>query len=223
MEVTFDPERAFKDLFVEEMSDLAGRTNTPLEDFRSAGRATKEWPNKQDDAWWLANGPTMVENWVKWRENSGYSVLDINGTPAIELDLKVDFNGTMVRAIVDRVMVSPEGSPGVVDLKSGSREKKTTLQLGIYAMVVKKALDIDIEWGGYWMARKGSINPVPLNLYSPDFWARVVREVRAAKERKQFLPVIGDHCGFCGVAKHCPALTGLIDPELFKENGEPLL
>lgn len=223
MEVTFDSAAAFKAEFVEEYERTVEKTGVHAADFRAAGRATKEWPDRQDKKWWWHHGPEFVDNWIKWRENNGYKVLDINGTPAIELDIRADFAGTTVRAIVDRIMVSPEGTPGVVDLKSGSKEKKTTLQLGIYAMTVKKALDIDIEWGGYWMARKGTLNPVPLNLYDPAFWERVVNEVRFAKDNNLYLPVVGDQCGYCGVASSCPAITGVIDPELFEPNGVPKL
>ena len=35
---------------------------------RAGGKATKEWPNKEDQAWWLHHGPIMVAQYVAWRD-----------------------------------------------------------------------------------------------------------------------------------------------------------
>ena len=37
---------------------------------RVAGRATKEFPNKEDANWWNTKGPEWVENYILWRKNN---------------------------------------------------------------------------------------------------------------------------------------------------------
>jgi hypothetical protein len=47
--------------------------------WRAGGRATKQYPNKEDESWWMSEGPTMVHNYYNWR--LGNPNLDIWRTP----------------------------------------------------------------------------------------------------------------------------------------------
>lgn len=196
---------------------------------KAGGRATKEFPNKEDEAFWTAKGGSMVWNWVNWREKKfaeGWQFLPMpDGRPAIEVAVQVEFPDVLVKGYVDRILVSPEGEVVVLDLKSGSRQPASSLQLGVYALGVARNFGIQPSLGTYWMARSGEhTQPVSLLHYTYETVGRWFTNAKNGIEAGAFVPKVGPFCGSCAVAPYCKAVGGDDTPLLGSAlNNTPVL
>lgn len=175
--------------------------------WRVAGRATKDNPDRENEKWWLANGRNMLDLWINFRKNLGWSVwsTEIEGftVPAIELTIKPEFAGVPVQMGIDRVMVTPEGELVVIDIKTGSRTPSSELQLAFYAAGMSKALGIRPKYGAYWMGRQGSTSTlVDLDFYTDDMIEEIVSKFDTARKSDIFLPNYS-HCNMCGFKEKC--------------------
>ena len=185
--------------------------DVPADLIRSAGRPTKAEPRGEDELWWLAHGPQMVQRWLDWRDQSGWSVWTApDGRPGIELELYPEFDGVRVRMFIDRVMVVPvSGSEVIVDLKSGKRSPASDLQLGFYRTGLLQAFGVDVKWGAYWNARTGELAPVQnLSRFTPGVMSHWLDRFVAARESRIFLPHLTERCRACGVNQFCYAFGG---------------
>jgi hypothetical protein len=180
-------------------------------DVRAGGRATKEYPNKEDEQWWLNNGSQMVEAWVRWRDNSGWGIADLGeGKPAIEVGIEASIGGIPVKMFIDRIMVIPSETGVltrdnfvVLDLKSGKSAPKSDLQLALYATGIELAFGWRPRWGTYWMARTGETSPViDLDLYPKEMFEDIFGKFKTARDNGVFLPNL-NHCVMCSVVEFC--------------------
>lgn len=191
---------------------------TLTEDIRVAGRRTQANPAGEDEAWWLANGPLMVQRWMDWRQQSGWSIWTApDGRPGIELELHPVFDGVEVRMFLDRVMVVPtSGSLVIVDLKSGRRSPGSDFQLGFYRAGVEQTFGVSIEFGAYWMARLGEMKVQEIGRFTPGVMSHWLKQFAAARRENIYVPHLTDKCRACGVHDHCYAFGGrrsAIDPD----------
>jgi len=121
-------EHAFEDCIQAEI-DKAPADFTDPATWRASGRRSKAFPDKENEAFWRANGPTFVANWINWRANSPLEIWrDDAGKMAVELEATVELAGFPVKVFIDRVMVGPSGLV-IVDLKSGANMPKDGMQL----------------------------------------------------------------------------------------------
>lgn len=172
--------------------------------WRAGGRVSKAWPEKENDDWWMANGPSMVDNWVKWRNGCGWSLFELNGRPAIELGIDFEVDGEYaVKMFIDRLMVNEHGELVVVDLKSGSSSPKSDLQLAMYAYGCEKILGVRPKWGTFWKAREGTTTPlVDLDAFPSEKVEFIVSGFDKLRKSGIFLPNL-DECGYCGFKNIC--------------------
>lgn len=186
---------------------------------RAGGRATKEFPNKEDDKWWLAQGPRMVQQYHQWRQDTGWHLYDMAGTPAVEWQFTLTLPNPIaapdaspelvVLGYIDRVFVTPDGEVIVVDLKTGSKEPASTTQLGVYAAALRQRGGVTPLLGAYYMARQGTVGQTKSLLHYTDsmlaYWLGTFED---AVRSERFLPHVSSLCGTCGVASHCYAIGG---------------
>lgn len=195
---------AFDRAFQAEIDRVEQESNVPRSEWRSGGRASKAWPDKENYDWWVANGPAMVKSWVSWRLGSGWSIAEFDGNHAIEFE--IDFpigDDFFVRMIIDRVMVNGSGELAVIDLKSGSRSPSSDLQLAVYATGMDRMLGVRPQYGAYWMAREGTSTPLAdLDHLSSDRVVSMLKMFDTARKSQIFLPNLKE-CHYCGVAEHC--------------------
>lgn len=204
-----NPESLFRIAFEEGVAE--GKLTEPdTTAWRASGRATKEWPNKQDEAWWRANGPLMVENWIVWRHSPGWKIWTTpDGKPAIELEIKIVMGGRICHLFIDRLMVTPEGELGVLDIKSGATMPDSPLQLGLYATAVEETFGQRPSFGTYFDARNGVHLPgKDLSLFSRPYLDFLFGSFVAQRELRMFIPNPGRMCVACGVRDFCPAVGG---------------
>ena len=198
---------AFDDCIMAEIEKAPVEFKNP-DGWRASGRASKAWPNKEDESWWRANGPLFVGNWINWRRNSPLEIWrDDDGKLAVELEATVEIAGMPVKVFIDRVMTGPSGLV-VVDLKSG-RPPKDGMQLAIYAHALNQVYGMDVQWGQYWMAREGaSTVSYPTSEWPMERLAYVFGSVRKMQEQNIFIPNLSPMCVSCGVRRYCKAFGG---------------
>lgn len=189
--------------------------------FRAGGRKTTAYPNKEDASWWLDNGPKMLDFWVQFREDSGYTLYELaDGAKAVETELNTEVGGVNIKGFLDRLMVSPEGELTVIDIKTSSKPPVTYTQLGTYAILTEKIMGIRPTKGAYWMARTGELTePVELAHYTENRLATHVKGFKVAVDNNIFIPQPGFMCGTCSVNHACYAVNGK-NSHLYPELGE---
>lgn len=193
----------FLDAFVEQAAWAEFDSGVDPSEFRAGGRASKQYPSKEDSVWWLDNGPGMVEAWVNWRQGSGWQIAEFDGRPAIELGFKFAVGDSQVQMFLDRLMVNEHGELVVVDLKSGSSSPKSPLQLAMYAYGCEKMLGVRPKWGTFWKAREGGTTPlVDLDKYPAERIEYIVSGFDKLRKSGIFLPNL-DECGWCGFNQIC--------------------
>lgn len=179
-------------------------------DVRAGGRKSKEWPDKETDAWWVVNGPLMVQQYVQWRDSmfdQGWQWFPLpDGSPAVEVPIQIELGEVLVKGFIDRVMVSPDGELVVNDLKTGSHTPASTLQLGIYALGVERHFGVRPILGGYYMARKGEMTgPSSLLHLDEATVGDWFTKVKAGIELELFVPHVSSMCGSCSARPYCKA------------------
>ncbi len=198
-------EQYFLDAFAYHTAETLDNVGQDVPDgWRAGGRATKAFPNKENDDWWLANGPSLVQNWIDWRKGSGWSIFEIDGRPAIELGFDFEVGGEFaIKMFIDRLMVNEHGELVVVDLKSGSSTPKSALQLALYAYGCEKILGIRPKWGTFWKARDGGTTPLmDLDTLPSEKVEYIVSGFDKLRKSGIFIPNL-DECGWCGFKDIC--------------------
>lgn len=174
------------------------------DDVRAGGKRTKEWPNGEDAAFWTAQGPVHVGNWVRWRDErlaEGWQLL------AVEQKFAADLGGVKVVGGIDRLMVDPQGQLGVLDLKSGQPPKNPT-QLAIYAAALEATGEPRPLMGGYFLTKTATVDWMMLTRYTPELVGSWFAGAARGIESEIFLPNPSSFCSVCGVKQHCSVFSG---------------
>lgn len=173
---------------------------------------------KKTAAWWLEEGPRMVQRWLDWRAKTGWKLWTTpGGVPAVEVELNFTLPGDIpVKGYIDSVWELPSGQIVPVDVKSG-RKPDEPIQLGLYKVALKTLFDVDVTWGYFWDAAKGDHGqPISLDIYTPEYLAteydKTIRGINAGV----FIARPHMNCAnWCSVAKYCPAVGGSRVSEVF--------
>lgn len=201
---------------------LASDRNTAVSEaeIRPTGRASKEWPNKRDRAWWEHHGPIFCQQYIDWRADPTNDVLGPETEYQVELGVDGVLGGLEVKGFIDRISwENPLGAPVVVDLKTG-KEPGTLLQLGTYAVLIKEQLDIDVKYGAFYLAEKGELSKVHnLSAFNREYIESLYEQAKRGLSAGVFLPNPNSFCSTCEVKKHCGLYGGR--PPLM--SGVPLL
>ena len=205
-------EKLFNDAFDKEIADrLKFEPEFTKDQWRASGRASKAWPEKENEAWWRANGPSQVMSWVTWRSNNPrWEIAMIGDKPGIELDAKAELGGVTVQGYIDRLFTNPEQTELLcLDLKSGSREPESDDQLGTYKRLLEETYGVTPSWGTYWMSRTGGTTTlVDMAQFTKERVDHTYRSTRAMQEQGLFLPKKSALCGGCSVRSYCLAVNG---------------
>ena len=176
---------------------------------RATGRASKDWPNKENPDWWNVKGPEMLRTYLEWRDQrlaAGWNWLELpGGVPAIEFRVSGELGAVPVRGYIDRVMVSPDGEVHLYDIKSGSQEP-TSIQQHVYAELMEQTIGIRPTHYAYYMARKGNTGEIhDLSIERPNL-SGIFTTAKRAIENEIFLPAPSMLCKGCSVRDFCSAM-----------------
>jgi hypothetical protein len=183
-------------------------SGVPTDQWRAAGRVTKDKPNKEDGDWWANEGYQMCLRYAGWIVQSDMLVYEDDEGPWVERGMTVPINGVMVKMFVDAVFVLNGGELLVVDHKTGSRTPDAT-QLRLYAQGMAAAGHPRPSLGAYWMSRSGELTaPSVLGDGFDPVLGSMFRHVDLAIRGGIYPPNVGTHCVSCGVNKFCAAYGG---------------
>jgi hypothetical protein len=173
--------------------------------WRVAGRG------KETLDWWHKAGLDMVGKYVEWREASNLQLIE----HGVEVAMMPNLSGVMVKMFADRVFIDQHGQALVVDLKTGSSEQPSSLQLGVYKVGLEKMTGLVAEWGAFYNARKGELYPpVRLDQWTEERIGRLFLTFDEQERAGQYLPNIGPHCKYmCGMKTYCVYQGGVVHPE----------
>lgn len=216
-------QQLFADAFDAEILDTV-EEHPDTHRWSAAGRGKrKNLPDGEDGAWWRANGPGMVDNWIRWRSKHGWRIWATpSGDPAIELSQEFTTPaGRLIKGFIDRVMVTQEKDLVIVDLKSGARSPDSDLQLAFYRYCLYNTFGVDIRKGAYWMARTGEMTEVyNLTRITPALMNLYLARLDLAIDQEIFIPHISIRCRACSQRDYCLAYGGVkshLDPDYEKE------
>lgn len=205
------------EIFSEAIRDEHEKTGISPEEWRISGRASKAWPNREDNTWWHAHLPAMGKLYADWREAHPNLVgwITPDGEEAVELEIKMQLPGvgTPYLAFIDKIFqdASRGGALVVVDYKSGSMPPEDLTQLIAYASLVEIRYGVRPEFGGIYSARKGALIPIfrdglelmPLTHVSTETWIKGVQARERLISTGEFPARPGRHCTWCDVARAC--------------------
>lgn len=188
---------------------------------RAGGRKSQAYPDKENQDFWTIEGPGFARLYAEWKREvflEGWSFLELpDGNPAVEVPVQYDAGDVLVKGYIDRVMVDPNGQVVVMDLKTGSREPASSLQLAVYSLGLERNLGINAPLGGYYMARRGTIPSLhSLAHYTPELVGEWFTKAKAGIEAEIFIPKVSPLCSACSVAPYCTAVGG--DPKSIPSN-----
>lgn len=187
------------------------------EEFYTSGRKSKEFPDKENTAWWLEKGPGFVQSWEMWRDHSGLDIWTTpDDQPAIELEVRAKHEDVEVLSFIDRVMVDQFNVLYVVDLKTGSQTPAWPQQLAFNNLGLLHTYGVWATYGGFWSARKGGIAGgfdgeewADLRIYDEAWLWDQATKAKAIRDQQLFVAQPTNLCrSACGVSAYCKAVAG---------------
>lgn len=195
----------------EEVKKAEQNTDAPREQWRAAGRVTKDKPNKEDGEWWQAEGLHMCLRYHQWLSGvlyDGWQVFDDGQGPWVERGVNTTVGGAPVKMFLDSLFVMPGGELCVVDAKTGSRVPDAQ-QLRLYALGLDRVGQPRPSHGAYWMARTGQLHPpFSLDEQQDKVIDSTFRDVDAAIKAGLFPAHVSSMCSGCSVNTACAAYGG---------------
>lgn len=195
---------------------------------RASGRQCKSLtlsggPNKKDKEWVLHYLPTFIQQYIDWRMESNWVLMAMpGGELAIEVPIDVEMGGEPQKGFIDRIFMAEaparlsagllfgvsKPEPIVVDLKFGNAPS-SAMQLGTYAVGLKRQYGIEAKHGCYYMAKDGKPSEMSdLTVYTEEFMDGLYEQAWRGIRAGVFLPNVSNFCGSCGVRDWCRATKG---------------
>jgi len=203
----------FHDTLDEQIAEREHFSKFDRSEFHVGGRASKQWPNKENEDWWRENGVAMVKSWKAWRQVCPWELAEVPDpetgelVPAIEVGMEVDLGEGPIKAFIDRVFTY-QGNLVVLDLKTNAREPESAKQLDLYAVMYEKLFGAKPATGVFWMGRTGATGSLyPLNASAEQF-SYEFDAARRIIEARAFIPKVSSLCRGCGVREYCYAVGG---------------
>jgi len=196
---------------MEQIAEVEKRNEgTNPTDWRVAGRASKDKPNKEDKAWWDENGKKMFFDFINaWQESQFEVWVSPQNVPGVEIEFNNNFGNVPIKAFADAIVVTPAGELAVVDFKTGAYMPDSSLQLGVYASLMEMQFGVRPSKGYYYSARKAQfIEAVGLDRWTIPLLTELFAQFARGLEQQIFLPNIGMSCMTCGVKEYCYAVGG---------------
>ena len=95
----------------------------------------------------------------------------------------------------------------IVDLKTGRNSPPSSLQMDFYRYGLQSTLGINARHGGFWMARKGTLDAVHELWRTDEQIAKMLVNARILIDNELFIPHMTNMCNSCGVKEFCTAYT----------------
>jgi hypothetical protein len=201
---------AFDALFDRELAKAAHFGN----EVKASGKELKNigktgGPNRKDESWCRQFGPTMIQNWIDWRNLHNYRIAIMpDGQAGIEYEVTQPLGGYEFIGFIDRVMLDHKDRPLVIDLKTGKVPSSNT-QLKSYAAELRP-MGVDVDRGCYWDAMAGDAAEwVTLpDIHDAPIAALVDNAGRGIEAGVFMANTASTVCRSCAVRDYCAATGG---------------
>ena len=196
--------------FINQIAEVESKSSTNPVDWRVGGRATKQYPNKEDKNWWDENGKKMFFDFINaWQESQLEIWVSPEGVPGIEIGFNQYFGDVLIKAFADLIAVLPTGELIVVDFKTGKSTPDSAMQLGIYACLMEMQFGIRPTRGYFYSARDAKFEEAEgLSRWTIPVMTELFAQFARGLEAEVYLPNIGMACSSCGVKDYCYAVGG---------------
>lgn len=169
------------------------------------------------EAAWLADGRQRLS--VYFELENPQRLEPAHREEFVEFQLE---DGPLLRGIVDRIDIAPDGSIRLIDYKSGKTpnprygERKERFQMRFYALVIERLRGrrpavlqlLFLKDGG-----RLEIRPTASDIAQVEHEIREVwREIVAAATQGRFRTKRGPLCGWCSFQELCPEFGGVLPP-----------
>lgn len=183
----------------------------------------------------LADGPEIASWLLSCRTTLAryFALEDPRRLEPAERELYVETltdTGLLLRGVVDRVDVAPDGAIRIVDYKTGNAvsemfEAKVLFQLKFYALVLWRTRGVVPKMLQLIYLGDGQVlryEPEERELLATERKVQAVWDaIRAATERREFEPRPGSVCKWCAHTAICPAWGGTPPPYPVREQPAP--
>jgi RecB family exonuclease len=196
--------------FIDQIAEVESKSSTNPVDWRVSGRATKQYPNKEDKNWWDENGKKMFFDFINaWQESQLEIWVSPEGVPGIEIGFNQYFGDVLIKAFADLIAVLPTGELIVVDFKTGKSTPDSAMQLGVYACLMEMQFGIRPTRGYFYSARDAKFEEAEgLSRWTIPVMTELFAQFARGLEAEVYLPNIGMACSSCGVKDYCYAVGG---------------
>lgn len=202
----------FAEAFDLELAAAEEESGVQREDFKVSGRKTKALPYGEDITYWLEElGPWMVSATMRYDWGSDWRIAEGDELPPdrngnqVGLEYEVEIDGVFL-GIIDRLEIDRFGNFRATDYKTGRARKTVQLQQYMSAL---KLWGVRCNYAAYFYTRKQELSEVKLSAWSEDTFMEFQARYQVAIEDKRYIPVPGDHCGWCDVRDHCQFASGV--------------
>jgi len=197
--------KVYQDLYRKGIEELLEKTPNP-----GVWSASGRYEGQADILRRADIGAKQVEAYFNYYVNQkpGEVIwLTPDGTPAIELEFKVQFGNVWVRGYIDQIIQEITDSVIQIivrDIKTGA-SPGGIFQLGTYRYAMMEKYDVDIASGDYWMGKNGR----PTHYYNlaamskdqvVELYERTDEGIKAESFEPSPSPL---KCGRCSVATSC--------------------
>jgi PD-(D/E)XK nuclease superfamily len=192
-------------------------------------KAKERWPDEKD---WLTGGNKKGNKDIEDREAIGvwqvhdyvefanahkdvWRILPLgDGKIATEVQFSITLGGVLVNGFIDQIRQYKDGSLEPADLKTGSREPGSTLQLGAYARAIEQNTGVLPTTGVFVKAGRPATAKVAekptkdikwnVDQWTPELMGSMFKDMDRADKLGLFLPNPQDGCErTCTVAENC--------------------
>ncbi|MBI4656317.1 MAG: PD-(D/E)XK nuclease family protein [Elusimicrobia bacterium] len=188
---------------IEEYSKRGGDLND-LFVYYETGWLNQGYPSPRESMEFYRKGSEILENYWLGEQGRDSEII------LVERDFEFSFEKWKVKGTMDRVDRLKDGSHELIDYKMGFEDRNDhdisgSLQLGIYAIGLKRAFNIEVKKLTYWLLLKSEKISC---LYNPGNEEKIFSVLRDTGEKilREDYSKKGN-CSACQIKKRCPDKT----------------
>ena len=189
-----------------------------IEDFRASKSAlglSAKVSDRADRAYLEDQIPVWLDRWREFNANSGYEYLlfpSVDGGPIPGIEVPFEFEAgeldgrpIVMRGFMDAVRFKPQtGTVLVEDSKAGANQPNSPMQLALYRYALKRCYGIEVNFGYFYLARKGIASAIyNLATYTDEMVEWWVKGFARRKLNQDYAPNRDSCVKKCGLMAHC--------------------